>query len=277
MPISTEGKIGIGLGLFGLLGAAVGLAGAGLQILVPEYVWVGWVLIALGALTFAVAGTGGAALAMHHYGLDVKIKKTIYVSLAVYPIIGVLIYVIWLRGIGQSASFEVNITKVELAKPDNLRGRYTFNYYMLYRGKNQITEPFQSYFIHLGDHEPTKDDVESLYQKAASAADAGAFGQNETWPGTLMFNTMWGMTFSEEQIESVKSGREWLTIIIVLKYREWNTNGPYAATEYCGSFVGTFDFTKSCQLHNRIIVKKITDRLSALPPFPVRRGLPRKS
>jgi hypothetical protein len=64
MQISTEGKIGLALGLFALAGAAIGLAGAGVQMLAPAYTQIGWLLIVSGWVTFAVAIIGAVALTL---------------------------------------------------------------------------------------------------------------------------------------------------------------------------------------------------------------------
>jgi hypothetical protein len=69
MQISTEGKMGLALGLFALAGAAIGLAGAGVQMLAPAYTQIGWILIISGGVTFAVAITGAVALTFHHFGI----------------------------------------------------------------------------------------------------------------------------------------------------------------------------------------------------------------
>jgi hypothetical protein len=69
MQISTEGKIGLALGLFALAGAAIGLAGAGMQMLAPAYTQIGWILIVSGGITFTVAIIGAVALTFHHFGI----------------------------------------------------------------------------------------------------------------------------------------------------------------------------------------------------------------
>jgi hypothetical protein len=61
MAISTEGKIGILLGL-------IGLAGAGAIMIAPTELWIGWTLI-------AIAGLGLAALAVYHFGTRVLRPK----------------------------------------------------------------------------------------------------------------------------------------------------------------------------------------------------------
>lgn len=67
MQISLEGKIGYGIGTFGLFGAAASLIGTGITILAPSLTWIGWVLIGAGALTFFAAVMGMVLLAMHHF------------------------------------------------------------------------------------------------------------------------------------------------------------------------------------------------------------------
>ena len=94
MPLSSEAKIGISLGLLGLIGAAVGLLGAGIQMIWPSQMWVGWALMVFGVILFAIALIGGIALGLHHLGVLLDRPRVVTVS-AVVALCVVAIFSAW--------------------------------------------------------------------------------------------------------------------------------------------------------------------------------------
>jgi hypothetical protein len=84
MQISQEAKLGLALGLVALLGTAAGLAGAGVQMIAPTYIWAAWGLIAVGAILFLLAIGGGIALICHHFG---KQRMIVWIGIFVLLVI----------------------------------------------------------------------------------------------------------------------------------------------------------------------------------------------
>jgi len=63
VQISAEGKLGLLVGLVGLVACAIGLVGSGVVIVTPSYISAGWALIVSGLLLFIVAAAGAILLA----------------------------------------------------------------------------------------------------------------------------------------------------------------------------------------------------------------------
>ena len=152
------------------------------------------------------------------------------------------------------ASAELVFRKFEVGNPIVGGKGPILNYYFFNIGKTPANSPRQDWSYQVFDHEPTLEEVESLWKKTKKSSDSAKVPtpmENVIRQNDGRFNTIWNLNLTVDNYELIMKGKAWFTLLMILKYIDENTKGSeYRVTEFCGSFVGTFAYWKECGGHN---------------------------